>query len=59
MSILVNGSPTLEFKPHKGLRQRDPLTSFLKMYLVEFKRKGELNFKRFFQFKTLKTVLVN
>jgi len=29
------------------------------MYWAEFKRWGELNFKRFFQFKTLKTILVN
>jgi len=27
--ILVNGSPTTEFKPKKGLRQGDPLASFL------------------------------
>ena len=27
--VLVNGSPTDEFRPRKGLRQRDPLPSFL------------------------------
>ena len=26
------------------------------MYLAEFKKRGELNFKRFFQFNPLKTV---
>jgi len=29
LSVLVNGSPIEEFKPQKGLRQRDPLTHFL------------------------------
>jgi len=29
ISILVNGSPTLEFKPKKGLRQGNPLAHFL------------------------------
>jgi len=35
VSILVNGSPTKEFFPIKGLRQGNPLTSFLFLIVAE------------------------
>ena len=35
LSILVNESPTMEFKPEKELRQGDPLALFL--YLIATK----------------------
>nr|GFA24014.1 RNA-directed DNA polymerase, eukaryota [Tanacetum cinerariifolium] len=34
-SILVNGSPTLEFHFHRGLKQRDPLAPFLFLFIME------------------------
>ena len=33
--MLVNGSPIVEFNPKKGLRQGDPLASFLFLIVVE------------------------
>lgn len=35
LSILVNGNPTVDFEVERGLRQRDPLSSFLFVLVTE------------------------
>jgi len=35
ISVLVNGSPTKEFKPSRGLKQGDPIAPFLFLIVAQ------------------------
>lgn len=35
VSVLINGNPTKEFKMERGLRERDPLSPFIFLIVVE------------------------
>lgn len=61
ISILVNDNPTKDFKAHRGLRQRDPLSLFLFMIVTEgiaglIKKASVLGVFKGFNFKGLYNV---
>ncbi|GJW94864.1 RNA-directed DNA polymerase, eukaryota [Tanacetum coccineum] len=54
--VLVNGSPTSEFKFHKGLKQGDPLSSFIFILVME---SLHLSFKRLLEVRLFKGISIN
>nr|GEX62196.1 RNA-directed DNA polymerase, eukaryota [Tanacetum cinerariifolium] len=55
-SVLVNGSPTLEFQFYKGLKQGDPISSFLFILIMETLH---LTFKRVLNVSVYKGISLN
>nr|GEV66188.1 RNA-directed DNA polymerase, eukaryota, reverse transcriptase zinc-binding domain protein [Tanacetum cinerariifolium] len=55
-SIIVNGSPTSEFKFHKGLKQGDPLSPFLFILVME---SLHLSFNHILNAGLFKGILIN
>ncbi|GJR37384.1 RNA-directed DNA polymerase, eukaryota [Tanacetum coccineum] len=55
-SVLINGSPTLKFQFHKGLKQGDPLSPFLFILVME---SLHLSFQRVMEAGLFKGISIN